>query len=506
MSRIQIPSKTRLLPSTQRVSPTSPSLPKLLSKLPRQSLISLALDWLSEENLPLCPPFLSSTSDYDSDDGSSDFYPPLPTVEALRQEYHSLLSQKGSKKDIIDRILKGDWRKGLTLYQVAMVDLQVLYESASSVSWSAYRIAPLTASADDEEKEEEVVDKESLRIPRFHPSSFLRALQGEILSDMKVHFTFDRHKALPLLILRVFLLDSPYGNTGTSSKEATMGKVVFVSFPDGSPHIFISKASTFTLAAAATIASNGGQARGAGESKSLRTLLVEGIPKALSRPRERVTLLSTNLTTKNLEGMVHRKGGGRQNFAGGGWGGYADEKRKESPLDTVMPKTAEEEGSETETEGRQKRERGHIIGRAEREEEQARRRAKKVAKARFGDTGKMGDGKGVERVDIVLEDPFKGPRRGNPKGGGDKGADGDGDVEMGDGDDSGNGEGEGEDDFRPNVRLTFHGSHVFAGIRQFVEAGIIDGEKMPGWMTDEEGVTVGAVRHGRIRGNKGSGV
>jgi central kinetochore subunit Mis15/CHL4 len=60
--------------------------------------------------------------------------------------------------------------------------------------------------------------------------------------------------------------------------------------------------------------------------------------------------------------------------------------------------------------------------------------------------------------------------------------------------------------WRPHVRLTFHGPHVFAGIRQLVEAGIIDGERMPGWMTGEEGVTIGAVRNGRIRGHKGSGI
>ncbi|KAJ4306678.1 chromosome loss- protein [Collariella sp. IMI 366227] len=60
--------------------------------------------------------------------------------------------------------------------------------------------------------------------------------------------------------------------------------------------------------------------------------------------------------------------------------------------------------------------------------------------------------------------------------------------------------------WRPYVRLTFHGSHVFGGVRQLVENGIIDGERMPGWLTGEDGVTIGAVRNGRIRGHKGSGV
>jgi central kinetochore subunit Mis15/CHL4 len=123
-------------------------------------------------------------------------------------------------------------------------------------------------------------------------------------------------------------------------------------------------------------------------------------------------------------------------------------------------------------------------------EGRAAKRARLVARARFGGTGLVGDGKGVERVDIVVEDAF-------PEGEGwrsEEGGDGDEDDE------------ELDRKWRPRVKLTFHGSHVFAGIRQLVENGIIDGERMPGWMTGEEGVTVGAVRHGRIRGHKGSGL
>ena len=54
-----------------------------------------------------------------------------------------------------------------------------------------------------------------------------------------------------------------------------------------------------------------------------------------------------------------------------------------------------------------------------------------------------------------------------------------------------------------STRIAFTGTHVFAGIRQLVEEGIIDGEKMPGWMTGEAAVTIGAVREGRIRAKDG---
>jgi central kinetochore subunit Mis15/CHL4 len=36
-------------------------------------------------------------------------------------------------------------------------------------------------------------------------------------------------------------------------------------------------------------------------------------------------------------------------------------------------------------------------------EEKAAKRARLVARARFGGTAVMGDGKGVERVDVVIE-------------------------------------------------------------------------------------------------------
>jgi central kinetochore subunit Mis15/CHL4 len=238
-------------------------------------------------------------------------------------------------------------------------------------------------------------------------------------------------------------------------------------------------------------------------------------------------LKAAGLVTRNLTELLERKGAQRTNSAGGGWSIYADEKVKESPLDTVLPTPplSEEDGPEKPEEGKGKGKR--VLTGHERREERERKRARLVAKARFGKSGLWDDGKGVERVDIVVEDPF-------PVGSGDEepresvqnGDDGEeeddeelqlerrlapkrgrksqadqreAEVEEEPGGETG-------ENWRPYVRFTFHGPHVFAGIRQLVEHGIIDGEKMPGWLTGEEGVTVGAVRNGRIRGHKGSGV
>ena len=139
------------------------------------------------------------------------------------------------------------------------------------------------------------------------------------------------------------------------------------------------------------------------------------------------------------------------------------------------------------------------------------KRRRLVAQGRFGNTAKPGDGKGIERFDIRIEDPFPDAaeeeeqdldentrERGTKR----KGRRSSIAIELDKIDD----DDVQADGWRPDVRVTFHGQHVFAGIRELVEAGIVDGEKMPGWMTGEEGVSLGVVRDGRMRNSKGSGM
>ncbi|GAB1313599.1 chromosome loss-related protein [Madurella fahalii] len=548
MPRISVPTTARL-PSSLRVDPKNPAVSKILSRLSRSSLLSVALDWLDENNLPLTQPYLRGASDEENDsedDETDDFYPPARSHESLQELYTSLQSRKGSKREILDRILEGDWRHGLSLYQLAMADLQYLYDHPTSQKWAAYRIVPLKPPTDPDGEDPPEVDKQSLTIPRFHPSTFLRSLQTQTLPDIKAHYTFDTHRTLPILLLRIFILDSPYNtNLGLQPAGSAMAfdsaRTVYIAFPDASPHVYISKPQQTTTTTAATAAASGSNPAGGGESKSLRNLILEGIPKALSNPlrRQRFTLRSTNLATRNLAELVERRGAGRTNSAGGGWSVYADEKVKESPLDLahhlpVSPPLSGGEGEEEEEEGVGKEKRKRARDLVETRAERAAKRAKMVARARFGETGKVGDGKGVERVDVVIEDAFPAEagvhdsdgnsggegeeeeevaERGRPAAG--TGARGSGgrksqvDAHLGglaeDEEDDAD-EAQRQNEWRPYVRLTFHGSHVFAGIRQLVECGIVDGERMPGWLTGEEGVTIGAVRNGRIRGHKGSGL
>lgn len=527
--RISIPTNAPL-PANLRLDPSNTAVLKILNRLTRPALLAVVLDWLDEHNAPICAPYLRAPRDDEEDDQDvdpTDLNPPLSSLEGLRELYSDMQTRKGSKREVLDRILEGDWRRGLTLYQLSMADMQYLYDHPQSLKWNAYRIVPLKSPTPQQAEEDAPLklDAESLAIPRFHPSTFLQKLQAQVLPDVKAYCNFDRPKNMALLVLRIFILDSPYNTSlatstasGSDKRAAAMAfdtsRTIYIGFPDGAPYVYISKAQ------------NIGQAT-TGETRSMRALVVEGVPKALSRPRERVGLEPTALTTKNLHELLHRKGSGRTNTAGGGWGIYADEKKKESPLDLVLPSPplseVDEVGSAREVEPRKR-----MASPATKREERRLKRARVVAQARFGNSAKVDDRKGVERVDIVIDDAF--PERADvPEGNVEQDDDGDEPSHLQPSrgaagrrnpmdavferartqdDDGGGGEGQGDEGgtWRPSVKMTFHGSHIFAGIRQLVEAGIIDGEKMPGWLTGEEGVTVGAVRYGRIRGHKGSGL
>lgn len=53
------------------------------------------------------------------------------------------------------------------------------------------------------------------------------------------------------------------------------------------------------------------------------------------------------------------------------------------------------------------------------------------------------------------------------------------------------------EDSQPTLSLTFAGNDVISGIRKLAELGIVDAERMPSWMTGEEGVSVAVVHQGK---------
>ncbi|CCU77323.1 CHL4 family chromosome segregation protein [Blumeria hordei DH14] len=490
------------LPTTSLVPTTHPTVRRILNRLNRASLLSLALDWLSDVNLSTTGPYLIEPED----DESSDMYPAASSVEELRELYTQLGQRNGTKRDVLERILEGDWRAGISLYALAMADMQFIYSHPSSQKWTALKIVPLSPSA--------AVGMKSM-IPRFHPATFLRNLHHTSLPDIKLHLNIDRHATLPLLILRIWVLESPYSTS--RALDTNLGQIseasrtFYIAFPDFSPHIFITSARSLSDTAHST-------AMKTDDSKSLRKYILQAIPKAFSRPRERYKLESTNFSASNLEALVQRRGNGRTNAAGGGWGIYAETQGTralhDDPLSLQnLPALLETEGGGGIDEPARNQLRAsknemlpstkvRCLKRKSESDENSILNKRRLAIGRFGDSALPDDGLGIERLDILLKEPmrhilvttdnigshvFKTNTKGYENQGQSPSSNADNTNVP-----------EAEEEWRPGIKIKFSGTHVFAGLRELVECGIVDGLRMPGWMTGENGVSVGVVRDGRL--------
>lgn len=490
------------IPHSHRLPVTHREVQRTFNKLSRQSLISLAHQWLSKKNRDFCKPYLLSNRDDADDDDDEELYEPAHSFEELQETYRELAARKGGRREILDRILEGDWRTGISMYQLATAEIQYLLDHPNALRWTAKRLTriPNARSAITDME----VTNDSDHLPRFQAQTFMSNLARELTPLIKAHYLITRIKTSPMTILRVYIHDSPYSTEGSlaiDSSSPDNAKAVFFVWPNGSPFVYSSLA-TLT-----------GQVVG-DEGRHLRDIVQQAIPKAFSRPSARYQLTSTNFTTKSLDALLTYRGPGKSNAAAGGWSIFQDHSFSQNALDFITTQKGDghEKASGDKANGPSKTGPGRPKRPSESTESPEAKRRKEVAAGRFGTSAKPDDGQGLERVEVRIDDPF-------PSVGADTSELADGDTSFLNAQSNNRNrrgrpslldrtaedleEIQQEEGWVPNVRITFQGSHVFAGIRQLVEEGIVDGEKMPGWMTGEAGVTIGAVREGRIRSKEG---
>lgn len=233
---------TRLsLPDQLRLPPNSAEAYKTLSKLSRPALISLALQWLKDAHHSRCAPYTTAAQPGDLDDEDA-LYDVAHDVQEIRDLYHDLSLRKGSKKEIVDRILEGDWRHGISLYQLATAETKYLLEHQTSQRWSALQLTAVAQKGQD-------AQEASAKAPRFHASTFVRNLKQELGSVAKAHYYLQRAEALACTIVRVQVYDSPYSSqkalrdlpvAGSAAPVYESSKAVFILFPDSTPYVFFS--------------------------------------------------------------------------------------------------------------------------------------------------------------------------------------------------------------------------------------------------------------------------
>ncbi|MCJ1324439.1 hypothetical protein MMC10_001101 [Thelotrema lepadinum] len=529
---------TAPLSSSHKISSTDTSVIKTLSRLTRPSLLHLAQEWLKPSNQSLCPPVLG-----EHEDDPDAFYEPAYSLEEVQEVYAEFAARKGGKREVLDRMLEGDWRHGLSLRQLAMADMQYLLDHPTSQRWVALKLSQALSeeaiqsrSMGKSKQSSSATKSQDLRarLPQFHARTFVKNMQSEVGSLIRAHWHLVRHPSLPLTILRIAMDDSPYNSqTALSRRKLENWRTILIAVPDDSPFIYLSLPT---------------QSKAVGlDNKSLRTLIIDAIPKALSRPGQRYTLNTTSLSSKSLPSLLACRGPGRTNAAGGGWSIFADGSAESAPLHTSsllqdpshrQHEQQQEINKENAPPPSQPSNPNPLKRPADSPpsssslslaESAAKKRRLALASARFGPSSLPHDGKGLDRLSMRIEEPFPlppssstttthplgpapTPTSTNPpiqkaKRGRRSTLE---TLETGDPDssivslpDDSNGAKKGG--WTPSIQLVFHGNHVFAGIRQLVEHGAIDGKVMPGWMSGDEGVSVGCVRGGRVVGGKGAG-
>ncbi|KAL4940407.1 hypothetical protein BDV06DRAFT_20397 [Aspergillus oleicola] len=466
---------TASLPNNLLIPSSTPSLIKSLGKLPRQSLLDLVFQWLDDRNVHLYPPFLSVDEDRENPDDDEGLrpYPAEHTLNDVRNAYQELQFRKGGKREVIDRILDGDWRKGLTLRQIAMVDLRYLDDHPAGLRWTALELTRIGVGVHN--INDTVADGGiPACIPRVHTSTFLVNLQKQITPLVKAHFYLARSTTLPITYLRIFVTHSPYQNPRQAAETLTdSSRVMYVAFPDSCPYIYTSLASTTgskqTTGPAPAVAT---------DARSLQRIVRDAVPKALSLPHQRYGLKSTSLTAKNLQALLALRGPGRSNKANGAFSIFADAVLEGSPLDsrpsnTVSPEEhqkqtvsaaqfdAEKENNNVDADGDAKNENKNTNPRLRNRETEAPQTTKKrklTVQSRFGTSGTHLSSAPLDRLDARLLDPPSPTSTSSTT------------------------------NASPALSITITGTDVISGIRKLAELGIINAERMPSWMTGEEGL------------------
>lgn len=448
--------------SNRIVIPYSPLLRRLLTRLSKSSLLELVFRWLDTTTVDLSP------VEDSEDEEDLEMY----TVRGIYQEYEK--SKRVRTKEVVERIVEHEWRSGLTLLQIAEADFRCLItypppatrfsppitvfgypdngglgkldlvDHPSAHKWTAAVLSPLGSSS----------SAANPLPPHFYPATFAHTLQSLLRPMVAPHYFTARHPTLPLTLMRLQLHDP---STAVSSTLAfpPAKRIFWLAFPEGAGGYVYYNIGT--------------------GADSLRDVVRQSIADAVSRAHARFELRPANLSARTLEAVAFYRGcGGGEGGMVGAWSIYLEDGADAGVLPdhqrTVREKKVQEKKVEEEARD--------VAVAVVVDEAVAKRR--KIAEGRFGSGAIEGDGTALEKVEFRLDEKF--PSSGDE------------------------GEGEGEEGFRPKVMVRFEGSHVFAGIRSMVEQGVgFDGSKMPGWITGEEGVTVGTIKDGRLLKRKAPG-
>ena len=434
-------------------------------------------------------------------------YEPADSVEELRGIYRGYQEQGQiqsgreskdvsiSKKEIAERIIEGDWRRGLSLDQLAMIDLRVLEErDGAGMRWSALKVVPLGSQQEAQENRLEQDGDEAGRptkrrrkdasgayeccVPQIRPATFLQALKSEVSPLVKAHYHLHRlSKPYDLTVLRVLVtgmvLQSQKSKRPMIGPHAVDGsRSLYIALQEGAPYVYVAVSGISSSTRNAGGLNSGSLTTlSKPQIASMKRIILEAIPKALSRPQHRFALKSTDLTVKSLRAAVTMRGGvgndaGRVENSAGCFGGFAKAGVEGTPLDERMWIG---------------KERGNVVGDDEEvtaSEEGGSESRKEVQRRKAQVETRFGPGikhTAIDRFSVQirnLDDITTAGSRKRRRGESSREAAQDPPDQL-------------------PVSLNFAGADVFEGLRKLAELGekYLRLERIPAWMTGERAVS-----------------
>ena len=426
----------------------APVLVKSLSRLSRSSIIDLALKWLQQN--PQCQPYLACNRSINESEEEDYLFTPAEDVDELQEIYQSLLQDErdASKAHVVDRIVDGDWRRGLSLHQLAMVDMAYLEQNDTALRWSALKLTPLEHDAlpsndtdGPSRKKQRISHQQQAEYPSISPSAFVAALKSEISPLVKAHYHLHRLPApYNLPILRLYI--SPKGAFAPRNSSiprpprhaVDSGRIMYIAIPDSCPYVYISLSGSSARTRGAS--SKNGRAQLKVDMASMKRIILEAIPKAMSRPHERWSLETTKLNTKSLRSICSLRGNGRPGTSGGTYSRFGSDQNAttDSPVDvqTIQPTPLAETNPSPRTE----------------------------TLTRFGSLSGSHHAP-LDRFHVHITDVLRPPDLARSA------------VEA------------------APLTINFSGSDVFLGLKKLAESGseFVDMKKVPSWLTGEMGVS-----------------
>jgi len=299
-----------------------PAVAKSLSRLSRQKLVDICEAWSKSSK---CDTYLSSNRNRFDLEEEDYLHEPAQSRQELKAVYGGLREDNPnvahlSKRDIIDRILDGDWRRGLSYDQLASIDFAHLEENDAALRWTALKLVPM--SSDSEEHAQRPSKRRKFEhtasadvVPRYPETTaaiFVQNLKQHISPLVKAHYHVHRIAALRLSVVRLYITpNAPFAPLSTNvprqGKAGTdSARTMFIALPDSCPYVYVSVSGSTSPKASTKV-----------DVAATKRVVLEAIPKALSRPQQRWSLETTRLIAKSLQAMTLLRGNGKVGSTGG---------------------------------------------------------------------------------------------------------------------------------------------------------------------------------------------